>query len=80
MTRHEALQLLEQTLEMEPRTLVGNERLRDLPGWDSMSTLAFISLVDKKARTPLSGARVARCKTVAELLELLGIPPAERAA
>lgn len=80
MTRQEALAVLEQMLEVAPNSLTGGEALHDLPGWDSLSTLAFISTVDKKLGKPLPGARVARCKTVADLLELLAVPVSERAA
>jgi acyl carrier protein len=79
MTRQDALRLLEETLDMAPYTLTGDEALRDLKNWDSLSTLAFIAVVDKRLGRPIPGKLVARCRTVAELLALLD-PPAERAA
>lgn len=73
MTRHELLRLLEETLEMKPQTLKGGETLRDLEGWDSLSTITFIALVDKRFGRPLPGSQVARCRTVSELLTLVGV-------
>ena len=80
MTRQEALRALEETLEMGPNTLTGDEALKDLKNWDSLSTLMFIAMVDKKFGLPLPGGRVARCQTVSELIALLGNTAAGKAA
>lgn len=80
MTKQDALRLLEQSLEMGPHTLTGGETLRRLENWDSLSTLAFIAMVDKELGLALPGNQVARCRTVDELLELLGIASARQAA
>jgi acyl carrier protein len=80
MTRQEALRLLETTLEMAPNTLTGEEHLRDLDGWDSLSALAFIAMADKERGLALPGNAVVRCRTVDELIGLLGAPGLERAA
>jgi acyl carrier protein len=76
----DALRLLEVTLALQPHSLTGAERLTDLEGWDSLSTLAFIAMADKEFGLPLPGNRVAGCQTVAELIGLLGLPLANRAA
>jgi acyl carrier protein len=80
MTKPEALRLLEKSLDMGPHTLTGGEILRNLENWDSLSILAFIATVDKELALALPGNQVARCRTVDELLELLGIGPAKQAA
>jgi acyl carrier protein len=80
MTRQDALRMLEETVGAEPNTLTGGEALRDILGWDSLSALAFITVVDKEVGLPLRGSQVARCQTVEGLLELLGVAPASRAA
>jgi len=80
MTRQDGLRMLEETLGLDPHTLVGGERLRSLELWDSLSTIAFIAMVDKKFGLPLSGNRVARCQTVDELVGLLGQSRADQAA
>jgi acyl carrier protein len=73
MTHQDALRLLEDTLELAPHTLHGGETLKQVPGWDSLSTMAFIATVDRELGMPLPGGQVARCKTVAELLALLDV-------
>ena len=80
MTRQDGLRMLEETLDLRPNTLTGEESLRDVEGWDSLSTLAFIAMVDREIGLPLRGDQVARCQTVGELLGLLGIPAVRRAA
>lgn len=80
MTKQDALRLLEKCLDMGPHTLSGGETLRNLENWDSLSTLAFIAMVDKELGLALPGNQVAQCRTVDELLELLGIVPAKQAA
>jgi acyl carrier protein len=80
MTRQKALRLLEETLELGPNTLTGEESLSDIPAWDSLSTLAFISMVDKQMGLVLRGNQVARCKKVNDLFGLLGIVADSRAA
>jgi len=80
MTWQDGLLWLEETVGLQPHTLVGGEKLRDLELWDSMSTMAFIAMADKKFGLPLPGNRVARCQTVDELLDLLGPNVSPRAA
>jgi acyl carrier protein len=80
VTRQKALQLLEETLDLEPHTLTGAEKLAALQAWDSLSTLAFIAMVDQQLGVPLPGNRVSRCQTVNDLLGLMGqADPAEAA-
>jgi acyl carrier protein len=80
IAKHEALRLLEEMLDLRPQSLAGDERLRDLEAWDSLSTLMFIGLVDRKFGVPLPGNRVAQCQTVDELCSLLGEAARDRAA
>lgn len=79
MTKEAGLRLLEKSLDMAPRTLTGGETLRNLESWDSLSTMAFIATVDKELGLALPGGQVARCRTVEQLLELLGIAPGKAA-
>jgi acyl carrier protein len=71
MTRQDAVGLLERTLDLPPHSLAGPERLADLEAWDSLSTVAFIAEVDRRLGLALPGGRVAACRTVDELAELL---------
>ena len=80
MTKQDALRLLEETLELRPHTLTGGESSREVEGWDSMSTMAFIAMADQEFGLPLPGNQVAACQTVDELLGLLGASATSRAA
>jgi acyl carrier protein len=71
MTRPDLLHLLEEALELKPNTLTGGGKLRDLEGWDSMSALLVIAILDKKCGLALPGGRVAQCQTVDDLLGLV---------
>jgi len=72
MTRPDALRLLEETLELR-NSLTGEEKLTELEGWDSLSTMAFIAMADRVFGVPLPGNRVVACQTVDELIGLLGV-------
>jgi acyl carrier protein len=76
MTRSATLRLLEQTLDLQPNTLSGDERLNAVEGWDSLSTMAFIAMADREFGLALPGNRVVACRTVDELIGLLGLPRA----
>jgi acyl carrier protein len=80
MTRQDALHLLEETLDLRPNTLSGAERLAGLEAWDSLSALTVIAAADKKFGLPLAGALVGRCRTVAELCDVLVEAAGRRAA
>jgi acyl carrier protein len=80
MTRQDALRVLEETLELKPHTLAGQEKLADLELWDSLSTMTFIAMADKKFGLPLPGNRVVRCQTVDDLIDLLQPALSDRAA
>jgi acyl carrier protein len=80
MTRSDGLRLLEETLDLRPHTLTGGEKLGEVEGWDSLSTMAFIAMADREFGLALPGNRVVACRTVDELIALLGLPAAGRAA
>ena len=71
MNTSDLLRLVEQTLKLKPNTLRGDENLRDVEGWDSMGTLNFITMADRKLGLALPGLEVARCQTIAELISML---------
>ena len=72
MTKSDFLRALENTLELQPNSIAGNELLRDLEWWDSMSALTFMAVADQELQASISGGQLAGCKTVADLLGLLG--------
>lgn len=62
---------LDELLEAEPGTLTGAELLQDMDSWDSLAVVGFIALVDEHGVT-LSPNHIAKCKTVDDLIALLG--------
>jgi acyl carrier protein len=71
MNKPQLLNFLEDTLSMPRNTLTGSELVRDLPQWDSLSTLNFITMVDRKFGLALPASKVVRCQIVDELLALI---------
>ncbi|WP_029010441.1 acyl carrier protein [Azospirillum halopraeferens] len=64
---------LDEMLELPSGTLTGNETLETLEGWDSLAVISFIALVDEKLGLVVEGEKLARARTVADLLALAGI-------
>ena len=71
MSRSEMLRLLEQTLRLQDQSLTGLEPLQTVPNWDSMATLNFIVMADRKFGARLKGNQVLACQTVNDLVDLL---------
>ena len=71
MDKKNFLLLLEEVLEFDPGTLVGDEKLDDLDEWDSLATVGFISLVDEHYGFTLLPQQLAHCDTVQDLLTLV---------
>lgn len=63
----EFLANLEETLEMDARTLQMDTVLADLPNWDSMSVLSFMAMMDSSYNLTIVPAKLADCITVADL-------------
>jgi len=72
MTTSDFLRALENTLEIEPGSIAGNESLDDVGWWDSMAALAFMAVADEKLQVTISGGDLAKCRSVPDLLGLLG--------
>ncbi len=72
MNRREFLLLFEELTESEPHSLSGSESLLDLERWDSLVMLGLIALVDEKLEMSLPPKRIAECRTVDDVIGLLG--------
>jgi acyl carrier protein len=72
MTRDEFLRNLEQELNLQEGNLSESQELTQIDGWDSMAAVLFIALADEKMGVTISGSQVARSRTLADLLSLLG--------
>ncbi len=72
MNRNEFLVALDEVLEEEEGTVKGDELLEDLDGWDSLAVLGFIAMVDEKLEQAIAPEHIAKCKSVSDLIQLLG--------
>lgn len=72
MQKVEFLQLLDEIVEEPVGTLQGDELLSELDGWDSMAVLGFMSLVDQHFNIVLPTDALVECKSVPDLIGLLG--------
>ena len=72
MTKQEFYSHLEQVLEADPGTVMGQESLRDLSGWNSLAVISFIAMVDSTLDISISARDIVGCKTVNDLLGLCG--------
>ena len=74
MTRPDFLILVDDLLELPKGTLTGQEKLEDLEGWDSLSLISFMALVDEHLGVKLSPRQFVTCQTVNDLLSLAKVP------
>ena len=72
MTKKEFLNHLEEIIEADPDTLTGGEMLTDLKKWDSLAIVGFIAMVDEKFGITLSGKNLQQCRSIADLVALVG--------
>jgi acyl carrier protein len=55
---------------MEPGTLRPENRIDDLTEWDSLAILNTIVLMDRECGLKVTGAQIAECRTLADILNL----------
>jgi acyl carrier protein len=72
MKTSDFLRALENALELESGSIAGNEPLTGVEWWDSMAALTFMAVADQELEVSISGGQIAGCKTVPDLLGLLG--------
>jgi acyl carrier protein len=72
MTKAEFLKHLDEMLALSPGTLTGAEVLKDLDGWDSLAVMFFIGMADEKLGTAVNAEKVAKSKTINDLIALCG--------
>jgi acyl carrier protein len=70
MTRQELLCQLERLVEVQPGTLHEAEELSNLPGWDSLTQVHFVVVVERATHVRPSLKQVADCRTVQDLVNI----------
>lgn len=71
MSRDEFLLHLDELFEEDAHTLTGDENLREMEMWDSLTALGFIALVDEQFDMILSGNDIENCETINDLVALV---------
>jgi acyl carrier protein len=72
MTAEDFLRQLEDALEVARGSIKLNDSLTDLGCWDSMAALTFMSVADQQLDVSVSGAQIQGCRSVKDLIGLLG--------
>jgi acyl carrier protein len=85
ISREEFLSEMDEILGLRAGTLRGDEKLEELPNWDSTAVIGLIVLAETANDVLISPDQVAGCSTVADLLLLVqlqssGIQPVNRPA
>jgi acyl carrier protein len=70
MNRDKFLLEMDEILDLPAGTLRGNEKLEELPNWDSTSLITFIALAETNNGVSISPGQIVTCSTVADLLRL----------
>lgn len=71
MTQEEKIGLLEDLLDLEPKSLSPESVLEDIEEYDSMSKLSLIVLIDEEFGKKLTGERLREFKTVGDILDFM---------
>jgi len=71
------LAMMDELLEQAPGTINAEDRLADLEDWDSLTLMSFMAKVNTSYGLILSPQRIAQCKTVNDLEELLNASPSQ---
>lgn len=74
MKREEFLALLEELIEAPKGTLKSSETLESLENWNSLAVVSFMAMADEHYGVTLGAKQIADCKTVGDLLNLVGVP------
>lgn len=72
MTKQEFLRNLEDLLETNPGSIKEDQALADLNGWDSLTVIGFIAMIDEQFGVSLPSQIIGEAKTVLDLIALLG--------
>lgn len=70
--KNDFLLSLDQLIEAKPGTLTGTENLQAMDSWNSLTFISFIALVDEQFGITLPPDKIAKSKTVDDLIALLG--------
>lgn len=72
MKKDEFINLLKEVLEFTDKDLKENSNLKEIEGFDSMSVMAIIALVDESFSKRLTAQQLSGITTIRSLMELIG--------
>jgi acyl carrier protein len=61
------IQHLAEALNLQESAISPEQKLRELPNWDSLAILTTLSMLDTEYDVSMSGAELQACDTVADL-------------
>jgi acyl carrier protein len=73
VSKAEFLDRLGEILEVPAGSLTGEEKLSDLPEWNSIAMVSFIAFCDENFQKTLSPRQFTTCETVNDLGKLLNL-------
>lgn len=71
MRQSDFIELLGEMMNL-PDTLTPESRLRGTAEFDSLAVMSILTLIYSNFQTMLKAVKIAECRTVADLLELIG--------
>jgi len=71
MKKEEKIMLLEEILEVDKGTLLGEMQLSEMKQWDSLAKILFISLIEDNFYRTVGQEEIRGCQTVNELLDMM---------
>ncbi len=72
MTAKEKLALLEDMFEMDEGTLKATDELRSVKGWDSVTALSLLILIQENCGKVLKSEDLKNFKTIQDILDFMG--------
>ncbi|MDC0935319.1 acyl carrier protein [Pirellulales bacterium] len=80
MDRHALLQSLDELFELDPGSVREDSVIADIPGWDSLTFVGLIALVDEEYGVTLSPSVVLGAGCVSDLMDHIASQVATRSA
>lgn len=71
MKLEEKLKLIAETLDAELSAIKPDSALKSIEEWDSMGTIALITMFDRKFSKILSAEQLAELRTIQDILSLM---------
>ena len=80
MDRHALLTSLDELFELDPGSIREDSVIAEIPGWDSLTFVGLIALVDEEYGVTLSPSTILGARCVSELIDHIAGQLATRSA